>query len=133
MTADKTIIFLATWALVSLVFIAISGIFGSQIVLGSNFSSNYIIAVVLSFLFTLTGLLTPKYLKITDPRLKDERLSIIVMAILFSPFLWVVKKFASLTGLGISNNLFVLILAHCVSLAVYFGFKYGSVYLKKIQ
>lgn len=133
MNADKIIVFLATWSLVSLLVLVLSAILRSQVVFGNEDISGYLSAVVWSFLFTFVGQLSPRILSQIDLKLKDERYAMVVTAIALTPVIWLIKRFAIFTGLGISNNFFVLVLAIIAAVSTFYGSKYSSFYLKKLQ
>lgn len=130
---DKIIVFLVTWSLVSIVTLVSSAIFKFQIVLGNADISGSMAAVVWSLVFTYTCKNSPKILSKLELKIKDVRYSIIVSTVILLPLIWTIKKFAHLTGVGISNNLFVLILAVIISVTAFYSFKYSEFYLKKIQ
>lgn len=133
MNTDKVIVFLATWALVSVALLVLSVIFKSQVVFGNMGMSGPVSAVLWSFVFTFIGKISPGVLARLELKLKDERYCMVVNAIMLVPVVWLVKKFAVYSGVGISNNIFVLIIAIVVSVVAFFGFKYSDYYLKKIQ
>lgn len=133
MNTDKLIVFFATWASVSVLILVFSALSWSNIVLGNGDVEGSISAVVLGFLLTIVSMNSVKILNNAGLKIKDERFSILVAAGITTPIIWIVKKFAIYTGLGISNNIFVLVLAFVVSAAAYYGFKYFDFYLKKIQ
>ncbi len=130
---DKVIGFLATWALVSVVLLVLSAVFESQVVFGNMSVQGTVSAVLWSFVFTLIGKISPQLLARLELKVKDERYCMVVTAILLVPVIWLVKKFAVFTAVGVSNNIFVLITAIIVSLVVFYGLKYSDYYLKKIQ
>lgn len=133
MNLDKLIIFLSTWSLVSIALVFISFILKNQIVLGNINISGYVSAVSISLIVTILGLFAPTILKTVEPRIKDQRYSIVLMSVGLLPLIWLIKKLSIYTGLGISNNIFVLIVSVLLSTVAFYGFKYSSHYLSKIQ
>lgn len=133
MSTDKIIVFLATWSCVSIAALIASAALPSMVVFGNDRVSGYMSAVFWSLPFTIVAMLSPNLLKRLDLKLKDERYSIIVSVVIISPIIWVVKKFAIFTGLGISNNVFVVLLSIVVASIAFYAFKYTSRYLDKIQ
>lgn len=133
MNTDKLIVFFATWSLVSVLILAFSALSWSNVVLGNKDVEGSMSAFILGFLFSVISMNSGKILNNTGLKIKDERFGILLCAGLISPLIWVVKKFAIYTGLGISNNIFVLLLAIVAATGAYYGFKYFDFYLKKIQ
>jgi len=130
---DKLIVFFATWASVSVLILIFSALSWSNVVLGNGDVEGSMSAVALGFLFCIVSANSAKILKNTGLMIKDERFGILFCAGIITPLIWIIKKFAIYTGLGISNNIFVLILAIVVATGAYCGFKYFDFYLKKIQ
>ena len=65
-------------------------------------------------------------------KFKEERIYIGLHAFLLIPFIWILKKLALFTGLGISNNFFILLVAIVVALAYFYSSKYSLKYLNKL-
>lgn len=132
MGSDKLIIFLSSWALVSIWILVLSSVFKSQIVLGDINIAGPMAAVVWSAVFTLLGYFTPNVVSKLELKIKDERINILISGFILMPTIWIIKRFAIYTGLGVSNNLFVLIMAFSASIVVFYSLRYSEKYLKKI-
>lgn len=132
MGSDKLLVFLSSWAMASIWVLVLSSIFKSQIVFGNMDVAGPMAAVVWSGLFTFLGYFSPRLASKLELKIKDERVNILITTILLIPVIWLVKKLAVFTGLGISNNLFVLLLAFSVSIVLFYSLKYSEQYLKKI-
>lgn len=132
MDMDKSIIFLTKWITGSTVLLLLSEIFKKQIVLGNSTMPGAMSAVICSFVFTMALYAAPIISGKLELKFKEERIYIVLYAFLLIPFIWIIKKLSLYTGLGISNNFFVLIVALCVSLAYFYTSKYSARYLNKL-
>ncbi len=130
---DKIIVFLATWALVSIALLILSIVFKSQVVFGNMDIAGTMSAVVWSFVLTYLGKIAPQVLSRLELKVKDERYAMVVTTILLIPVIWLLKRLAVFTGVGISNNFFVLVVAIVASIVTFYSFKYSEHYLKKLQ
>lgn len=129
---DKSIIFLTKWITVSITLLLLSEIFKKQIVLGNSTMPGAMSAVICSFVFTMALYAAPIISGKLELKFKEERIYIILYAFLLIPFIWIIKKLSLYTGLGISNNFFVLIITLFVSLAYFYTSKYSARYLNKL-
>lgn len=132
MDMDKSIVFLSTWIVNSITLLLLSGIFGGQIVLGNSTMAGAMSAVVCAFVFTLILYAAPFLTAKMELKFKEERVYIVLHAFLLIPFIWILKKLALFTGLGISNNFIILLVAIVVSLAFFYASKYSKKYLNKL-
>lgn len=132
MDMDKSIIFLTKWIISSITLLLLSEIFKKQIVLGNATMAGAMSAVICSFIFTLILYAAPIVSGKMELKFKEERVYIVLYAFLLIPFIWIIKKLSLYTGLGISNNLFILLVAFIISLAYFYTSKYSVKYLDKL-
>ena len=135
MGVDKLILFLVTWVANSVIILILSVIFRQIIVLGNANIAGPMASVIVAFILTTLLYNIPSAVAKSDLKLKDDRLLIFVEAAVLCPFVWILKRFALYSGLGISNlffNFFVLVLALSVSVVHFFTLKYASKLLAKI-
>ncbi len=132
MNLDKSIAFLAEWITTSVALLLLSEIFKKQIVLGNSTIVGTMSAVICAFVFTVVVYFAPLVSTKMDLKFKDERICIILDALLLIPFIWILKKFALSTGLGISNNFIILFVAFIISLVCFYTSKYTVKYLGKL-
>lgn len=129
---DKSIIFLGKWITSSITLLLLSEIFKKQIVLGNSTMAGAMSAVICSFIFTLILYAAPAVSGKIELKFKEERIYIVLYAFLLIPFIWILKKLSLYTGLGISNNFFILLVAFVISLAYFYTSKYSVKYLNKL-
>lgn len=131
-SSQQQIAFLALWAINSLFLLILSTIFKNNVVLGNEKVPTALAAVIAGFVICVLTFMTKPILKKIGFSTFDENLSLLVYLAVSFVGVWVLKRLANLTGLGISNLLFVLVVAIVSVLAVKlvgFGIDW---YLKKI-
>src|SRR3989344_8578828 len=116
MDQKKVLSFLSVWVVITLVCLILSVVLSGNLVLGNmNLTkpvSGLLFGLVLTIVFFATG---PAISKI-DIKIKDERVWIAIFFIANAFVIWVLKRLATLTGIGISNIFFVAIIAAVVTL-----------------
>lgn len=132
MDIEKLIIFLTEWIASSITLLLLSEIFKKQIVLGNSTMAGAMSAVICSFIFTLVLYAAPFVTTKMELKFKEERIYIVLYAFLLVPFIWIIKKLSLFTGLGISNNFILLIVALVVSLVYFYTSKYTVKYSNKL-
>lgn len=131
MEQTRLVKFLAVWVVNSILLAVISQIFSSSVVLGNAVLSKGLASVFSAFLLTIVFFLVPVAVEKAEIGVKDWRLWVVFDFVAFVIGIWIVKRLSVLTGLGISNVLFVLLVA--VIFCVFdFGIdKYSDKLLKK--
>ncbi len=108
-----------------------SALFANDIVLGNAVitkpMASVLVGLVLAVLISLVPTVTRKY----DLKIKDEKSQTSVYFAVDLVSIWVIKRFADITGLGVSSILWVLILAIFAALVQIGIEKYTTVLLKK--
>ncbi len=132
MDMDKSIVFLSSWIVNSVVLLLLSETFQKQIALGNSTIAGAMSAVICALVFTLILYAAPIITAKMELKFKEERIYIVLHAFLLIPFIWIMKKFALFTGLGISNNFIILLVAIMVSLAFFYATKYSTKFLAKL-
>lgn len=130
MESIKLVNFLAIWVAQTIVLILASSVFGGNVVLGNASLTGPAAAILSGFLLTvLVTLARPVFVKNEIDRgfgqliksfglkLKQDHLWALLFLGVNVIGLWIIKRLASVTGLGISNIVFVLIVAVVLTFA----------------
>lgn len=132
LNTELQVAFLSLWVVNALGLLLLSFVFKGNIVLGNDKVPPALAAIISGFILNLVAFLTQPIAKKLGISVKNQNA---LSAIYFgSSFLsiWVIKRLASLTGLGISNLLYVLIAAVVVTIAFKVVVRLVSLFLKKI-
>lgn len=113
---EKLIRFLSLWITNSLVLNIASLIFRNNIVLGTDKVSMSMAAVLSGIALTALSYAVPKLVAKVDFKMKSEYYWQGIFFAANAIVIWVIKRFALITGLGISNNLYVLLIALILTL-----------------
>lgn len=116
MNQEKLIRFLSLWITNSVVLNIAALIFKNNIVLGTNQVSKSMAAVLSGLALTALSYVVPKLVAKTEFKMKSEYYWQGIFFVANVIVIWVIKRFALITGLGISNNLYVLLLALIITL-----------------
>lgn len=111
MNQEKLIRFLSLWIANSVVLNIATLIFKNNIVLGTNQISKSMAAVLSGLALTALSYAVPKLVAKVEFKMKSEYYWQGIFLVANAIVIWVIKRFALITGLGISNNLYVLLLA----------------------
>ena len=135
MTINQKLVlrFLILWIVNSLLLVILSTVFATNVVLGTLNLPKPTASVLVGLILTLLVYSVPWIAKKTQVKLKDDNVTALAYFVVNAIGLWVIKRFADFTGLGLSSILFVLICALVVSIVEVGVDKYSSVYLKKFQ
>lgn len=127
----KLIKFLAHWIVNTLVLLIFSALFPNNIVLGNAAITKPMSSVLVGFILAILILLIPRAAKNLQLKIKDEKVQAVIYLVFNLVALWILKRLADFTGIGISSILWVLILATFVSLIQVSVEKYSTQLLKK--
>ena len=142
---NKAINFLIFWILLALLLLVVSAIFAKDIVLGNTNMTRPMAAVFVGLLLAALFYLVPSFLvkvglrknltstlDIGGLKLKGESAWFVVFFVINTIAIWVIKRFANATGLGVSNIPFVLILAVLVTAVEKIVSRSADEWVKKI-
>lgn len=115
MDSKKIVNFVALWVVDALLLVVFSGMFSENIVLGNNRLSLPAAAALSGLILTLLVFFAPSVVQKTGYKIKDEQMRWVVFLGVNIVGLWVIKRLATITGLGISGILYVLALAVVVT------------------
>ncbi|OGD98621.1 hypothetical protein A3A49_02130 [Candidatus Curtissbacteria bacterium RIFCSPLOWO2_01_FULL_38_11b] len=125
--------FLILWIANSLLLVILSSIFAGDVVLGNINLPKPAASVLVGLILTLFVYAVPQVAKNMQIKLKDDNSTALAYFVVNAIGLWVLKRLADFTGIGISSILFVIICASIVSLVEVGVDKYTNIYLKKFQ
>jgi len=140
---NRSVSFLSFWVANAVLLLIASSILSSNVVLGTNVVSkplaSVFVGLVLTTLFFVTPPLVEKLgfkknlttIKVGDFKLKGENTWLAVFLAVNVVGIWVIKRLANVTGLGISGLFYVLILAILVTLVEWGVSKATGTLLKK--
>lgn len=115
MDQKKIIAFLGSWVANSVVFLIFASILSGNVVLGNDKVSSPMAAVLAGLLLSFVQFLVPSAVARSGYKVKNQN----AWAAIFLAFnflgIWVIKRFALTTGLGVSNLAYVLVLAVVVT------------------
>jgi len=131
MDQEKLIKFLILWTVNTLLLLIFAALFANDIVLGNAVMTKPMASVLVGLILTILISLVPKVAKKYDVKIKDEKIQTSVYFFVDLVSIWILKRLADFTGLGISNILWVLILAIIVALVQVGVEKYSTQLLKK--
>ena len=113
----KAVNFLSFWVANSVVLLLAAAVLGNNVVLGNNNLSGPLAAVISGFILTLLIYLVPLAVERSGYKIKNENIWPAIFFVANAVIIWVIKRLAIVTALGISNILWVLVLALVVTLA----------------
>ena len=117
MDQKKLFQFLSFWVVDVVVLLVASLIFKNNVVLGNDKVSTALAAVVCGFIITVLITLVDPAVKKSDFKVKNENLWAVIYFVVNALGIWVLKRFALMIGLGVSNLFFVAILALILTVA----------------
>lgn len=115
---NKLVGFFGIWVAYSVVLLLASAVFGDNVVLGNDKISGPMAAVVSALILNVAGygvmpaverIGLKRNLKL--PKVGEQQFWTVTYLVANFIFVWVIKRFAQVTGFGVSNLLYVLILA----------------------
>lgn len=119
------------WIANTILLLVLSAIFTSNIVLGNAAITKPMASVLSGLILSILIYFVPIIAKKVDLKLKDENMIVIAYFVVDFIALWIIKRFADFTGLGISSILFVFVLAVVAALIQMGVDKYSMRLLKK--
>lgn len=130
MDQKNLIKFLEIWIATSIAVLVLSYIFGSNLVLGNAQISQAMAGVVFGLILTVVFfLISPISLRL-NIKIKDEKAWAAVYFAVNTVVVWIVKRLADFTGVGVSNIFLVLVIALVVTLVEWSIDKYAGKLLK---
>src|SRR3990167_2848612 len=111
MDQKKAVSFLTFWVVNTVVLLIVNAIFGGNIVVGNQSISTGLSAIFAGLVLTALIPLAPKAVEHTGFKIKNQNAWPVFFFSLNIVTLWILKRLAVVTGLGIAYILWVMILA----------------------
>jgi predicted membrane channel-forming protein YqfA (hemolysin III family) len=108
---EKVLKFLVTWLVNTIVVMIVSSVLGDNFVLGNDKVAKSMAAVLAGLILTLIASWVPKIVSYSSYKVKNHYLWLVFYLVANFLGLWVIKRLAQVTGLGIANNLYVFVAA----------------------
>ncbi len=126
MDQKRAFSFLMLWASITLISLILSVILGKNIVLGNMNITKPVSGLILGFVLTVTFFAVGPIISKIDIKVKDERIWVVIFFIANAFVIWVLKRLASITSIGISSIFYVFIVAAVVTLVQKIVDKYNQ-------
>ncbi len=124
MNTNKLLVFLSYWLVNSIILMAASKVLPNYVVLGNDKLTLPLAAVFSALVLTGASYLVPPLLKKSGLKIKEEWLMALPYLAINVITIWLIKKLAIITGFGISNNVFVVVVAVLVTFGQWGVYKY---------
>ena len=111
MDQKKAVSFLTFWVVNTVFLLIVNAIFGGNIVVGNQSISTGLSAIFAGLVLTALIPLAPKAVEQTGFKIKNQNVWPVIFLSLNIVTLWILKRLAVVTGLGIASILWVIILA----------------------
>ena len=111
MDQKKLVNFLSFWVTNTVALLVVSAIFNKNVVLGNNILSKPVAAIVSSLILTALIFIIPPTFEKSGYKIKNQNIWPAIFLVVNIVVIWVIKRFAIMTGMGISGIFWVLILA----------------------
>lgn len=116
MDQKKIVELLSFWVVNSLVLLVSSAIFGGSVVLGNDKVSAPMAAVLAGLIITAASYLVPPIVARSGFKVKSDPIRGVILAGANFVIVWIIKRLAQLTGLGVANIFYVVVLAALLTL-----------------
>ena len=131
MDENKVVKFLSLWTVDALMLILSSVFLKGGIVLGNDKINGSLAAVFSGLFLTLTPFIAHFILEKYKYKIRDRRVESVFLVAVNAVMIWVLKRFALTTGIGVSNILLVGFLAILATLTYMAIDKYANMLLRK--
>ena len=111
MDQKKAVSFLTFWVVNTVVLLIVNAIFGGNVVVGNQSISTGLSAIFAGLVLTALIPLAPKAVEQTGYKIKNQNVWPAIFLSLNIVTLWILKRLAVVTGLGVASILWVIILA----------------------
>ena len=116
MDQKKAVNFLSFWVANTVVLLLGPVVLRNNVVLGNDKFSAPLAAIISGFILTIVIYLVPQAVKKSGYKIKNENIWPAIFFVANAVIIWVIKRLAIVTALGISSILWVLVLALVVTL-----------------
>ena len=115
MDQKKMVAFLGSWVANSVVFLIFAAILAGNVVLGNDKVTPSMAAVLAGFLLSIVQFLVPSAVERSGYKVRNQNIWMAIYLAVNFVGIWVIKRFALVTGLGVSSLVYVLLLAVIVT------------------
>lgn len=115
MDQRKLVEFWGNWVILTIVLLILSSILGANVHLGNAKVSMPVAGVISGLILSIANVLVPVGINKLGFKIKDEKALIGANFVVFVVVIWIIKTLADITGLGVANIFYVLILAAVLS------------------
>lgn len=130
MDQKKLFKFASLWVGTTILALILSYATSDKFVLGNVSVTRSFSGIIIGFVLTSAFFLAEPIAKKLDIKIKDERAWAGIFFVVNSGLVWVLKRFADFTGVGVSSIIFVLIVAAILTAGQYYLDKYAERMLK---
>lgn len=116
MDQKKLVNFLSFWVANTVILLLASAILGSNVVLGNDKISKPVAAIIAGLILTALIFIIPPIIEKSGYKIKNENIWPAIFFVGNIIVIWIIKRIAVISGVGISNILWVLILGVIVTL-----------------
>lgn len=116
MDQKKAVSFLTFWVINTVVLLIANAIFGGNVVVGNQSISTGLSAIFAGLILTALIPLAPKAVEQSGLKIKNQNVWPAIFLALNIVTLWILKRLAIVTGLGIASILWVIVLAIVVTI-----------------
>ena len=127
---NKIVQFLSFWVGNTIVLLVLSTILSGNVVLGNERIAKPIAGILAGFILTLVNVAIPIAAGKSGYKIKKENIWAAIYFVAYTIVIWIIKRLADFTGLGISSVLFVLIVAVLLTLTQWGVYKVTESLLK---
>ena len=126
----KILKFLGTWVMLSITLLITTQIFPGKIVLGNASLSSAMAGVFNSFVLILLLNIIPSLTEKLDLKIKDPRFNWTFYFFGNLIVIWVLKRLATITGLGVENIFLIILIAIIITAIEILVEKYSNLLFK---
>ncbi|OGD95196.1 hypothetical protein A3F02_01800 [Candidatus Curtissbacteria bacterium RIFCSPHIGHO2_12_FULL_38_9b] len=117
MNQKQILNFLIFWVVNTILLLLLSAILGNNLVLGNDKLSSSHAAIVSGLILAAIIYILPPAVEKSGQKIKNENIWPIIFFSANAVVIWIIKRFALITGLGLSSIFWVLIVALVITAA----------------
>lgn len=131
MDQKKLLKFLSLWAGTTILALIISAVFGNKFVLGNASIATPVSGMVLGVFLTVVFFGAEPVAKKFDVKIKDKRAWVGIFFAVNCTLIWILKRLADFSGVGVSGIVFVFIIGAILTGGQYYLDKYLDRFVRK--
>lgn len=126
MNQKKLVSLLLLWVANTLLLVVVAAVFPRDVVLGNISITKPLASILNGFILTVVIYFVPTIAKKLDLKISNEKANLVSYFLADLLIIWILKRLADTTGLGVSSVLFVIILAVLAAIVQFKVNHYGS-------